>query len=220
MPGNRKNAVYPEAWVLDLDRFLIGDQLYSLYYEAAANILGSDVLYVTRMETEARSESFDASDWLKAYYPEKRVDIETAFLEAAQGRDMLQEGGSELLDYLEEKGVPFLILTYGGETNQKLKLKAAKLDRVPHIITSTKRKAEVVTTWYDDEAGHFALPLDPLVFAASIVLGDDKLVAFEHLPEKVRGYLVRSDLPGSIELPAGVTWANTLCDVIRIENNN
>jgi hypothetical protein len=217
MPVNRKRVVHPEAWVLDLDRFLIGERLYALYYEAAAKILKSDMLREARLEAEARGESFDASDWLEVRHPGAKTDIENIFLKTARAQDVLQEGGVELLQLLDEKEIPYLILTYGGEPNQRLKLRAARLDHVPHIITSTKHKAEVITTWYDDAARHFTLPLDPAVCAESIVLGDDKPVAFRHLPEQARGYLVRSDLPDTVALPGDVIWVKSLRDVISSE---
>jgi hypothetical protein len=88
-------------------------------------------------------------------------------------------------------------MTYGNPYWQRLKIAAAGLEKVPCIVVDSSRKARQIASWYDEAQNRYVLPR-PLLDGAGaddrivreIILVDDKLVAFDGLHERTRGYLV------------------------------
>jgi len=122
--------------------------------------------------------------------------IRQIYVAAAKVEDLLEPGAARLLDLLDERHIPYGILTFGTEAWQLTKLEAAGLvDRgIPFEITQIERKGEVLAGW-KREAG-FAIPpamvrgVQPL-YVRNIVFLDDKPRSFTALPEGVHGVCVR-----------------------------
>jgi hypothetical protein len=125
---------------------------------------------------------------------------------------------------LERDSIPFGIVSYGDTDWQTIKIKASGVENIPALITDHTRKAEVIATWQRPDKT-FLLPEElstDQTFARSIVLLDDKAIAFTGLPIQARGYWVQpvsGDLLPAQQgtVPENVHIARGLREVITFE---
>lgn len=221
-----------EFWAIDFDR-CIGNvpTIYSLFERLITSTFPDfdiPALESTRFELESAGGSFDMLSYVKQHTTNEVADerVFHAFLtEAAQVRDsLLMPGVHELLRYLEQRSLPYGIVSFGHTDWQTLKITATGLGDVPRLILDQSRKGEVIATWQGSDG--FVIPAalsgGSTLVSESIVLVDDKAVSFTGLPERARGYWVRSAelLPSQQGMiPASVTPIDRLDSIIALEES-
>lgn len=181
-----------EYWVLDFDRCLGSEALYTDAYIAAEQLDPSirNGLYQVQMRVESEGGSFDIVSYLDVLDETLRdefLDMYERLTHNHETERYRAAGATALIEYLQAAGIPFTIMTYGGELWQEAKLKAARLDVLPHRIIQRKEKAKIIDNWYDTQKRGFAITGEN-VLADSVCLVDDKAVAFRGLHRKARGY--------------------------------
>ncbi len=127
--------------------------------------------------------------------------------------DLLYSGSKELLDALDEKTIPFAILTYGNVADQDFKLNLLRLltkrevSRLHATVTDQPSKAKWVAENWDQGSG-LAIPNDiystESLIAEYVVVIDDKIANLTSANTNVLGILMDnssvSDRAMSIEL--------------------
>lgn len=196
---------YTDAYfVLDFDRCIGNtDKAHEVLWrvmEAEAGIPANE-LRMAKYAMDAEGYSFDtvefvAKELLHRASSKTWQHIRQIYVATAKTEDLLEPDASRLLDLLDERHIPYGILTYGTEAWQLTKLEAAGLmDRgIPFEITQIERKGEVLAGW-KREAG-FAIPPAMVrgvrsLQVRNIVFLDDKPRSFMDLPEGVYGICVR-----------------------------
>lgn len=217
-------------YILDLDRTLANtEKLYTVLdtvLERDTNIKPSQ-LYEERATAEAEGHSFSVVGRLRQLLSEdsNEVDwpqVQQAFIAEARRADMFEPHAAELLHILDERELPYGIITYGNETWQIAKIEASGLKEVPHLVTRIKEKGQLLAGWKHSE-NLFVIPpamtrnFKPLI-VDSLVFLDDKAVSFKNIPTGVRGVFVRSPirkllpsqqgvLPPGVEIVSGLGGA-------------
>lgn len=132
-------------------------------------------------------------------------DIRLRLVTAAQSVDLLLPDARTLLSILDERQLPYGIITYGVEEPWQLtKLEIAGLLDVPHLVTKIETKGELLTGWKQPDETFMIPPaltrrFEPLT-VEEVVLVDDKARSFWNIPDGVRGIHVVA--PGGNHLPA------------------
>ena len=176
--------------VVDLDRTLFDTEAFALALERSVKMyITQDQYSALRQKKNAeRGQSFDMVDFIKHTL---KVDIPTYedLKKYNDNRDFLIPGAAEFLGRLNEAQVAHMIMTYGGDEGQAMKLDIARqeleaLGQVlpPAVITRRKSKAmEIDETWERNPSGEFAISLrennhdEPTtVYKQRIVIIDDK----------------------------------------------
>lgn len=217
------------AFILDFDRCLGNESLYKLFDEivAGTNSINTKKLKTSRDKVEAEGESFDTLHWLRGELGDESDVIKRVLDEYIRRADergnetFLSPGAKELLAYLRDSHIPNMIMTYGGNEYQTLKLRAAGLQNVPTEIVANKAKAVYIARWWDDVSRKFIVPLpysEP-IRVDMLVLIDDKAQSFCGLPEQASGYWVRDDTHIMASqagvVPVGVKVCNSLVEVLE-----
>lgn len=192
-------------YVLDFDRTLVDtDKLYVILekvLERDTNI-GMRDLNEEKAVIEADGDSFSIIESLRRLLADSNssvdwLDVQQAFINEARQTDVLEPYAAELLKLLDDKQLPYGIITFGNEAWQLAKIEAAGLTAVPHVVTNIKEKGQLLSGWKHDSNDSFIIPpamtrnFDPLV-VDSIIFLDDKPVSFSNLPSGVHGVLVKS----------------------------
>lgn len=115
--------------------------------------------------------------------------ITKEFSRLSRSRSYLLPGVQELIGYLETSTCPWVILTYGGDVWQRLKLSVTGLDAYPHFITDNKYKARLLDEWLTVGSAPSDLSLSD---THRYVLIDDKLLSFEGLSPPAFGMWVNA----------------------------
>jgi len=226
---------YTDAYfVLDFDRCIGNtDKVHEVLWRVMEIETGipATELRMAKYAMDAEGYSFDtvefvAKELLRRASSKTWQHIRQLYVAAAKAEDLLEPDAARLLDMLDERRIPYGILTYGTEAWQLTKLEAAGLvDRgVPFEITQIEHKGEVLSGWKRDVG--FAVPpamtrtFKPLS-VRSIVFLDDKPRSFVALPEGVHGICVRPVAyppRGSQQgpLPAGVDEAEGIREAIQL----
>ncbi|MES2630947.1 MAG: hypothetical protein V4611_03240 [Patescibacteria group bacterium] len=116
--------------------------------------------------------------------------------------ELLLPGAKERIAYAKSQpGWGMGIMTYGSKRDQMIKLKLIDLHLEHLMIVNSPYKGELIASWKLPD-GTFKLPIE---FGGHIVdivtLDDDKLIAFEGLPEGAYGqWIAHASLGGSTEL--------------------
>lgn len=151
-------------------------------------------------------QSFLLLDFLETQYgPELFSIIKQEVQESVErGRaddGLLCEGANELLNALEEAGVPFAILTYGEQANQDFKLTLLRnllgrsTAQLHAVVTQVSNKASwIADTWAQEEG--FAVP-DTIhaaakLWARQVVIIDDKSINLASDNPNILGILVNN----------------------------
>jgi hypothetical protein len=216
-------------FAIDFDRCLSNtDALFDIFYDVVDEHaeLDREQLVRARKSIEDNGGSFDQISALRALLSQTALkEFIDTFITRSQANDVLSKGSRELMQSLEDKDVPFGIISYGNEDWQKVKIQASGIASLPVLITPHSRKGEIISTW-QQESGLFKIPQE-LTSSGSlevetVVLLDDKAVAFNNLPLNAKGYWVKSAskqlLPSQLgEIPANVSEVFSLRDVIERE---
>lgn len=210
-------------YLLDLDFTLFKTREASMILIDEVSRQYPDVarLIEARLEEYAiTGVSFAIRDQIVGQIGEQHMQtIENRYIERAQATNVLFDGAHEIMHFISEHGSRYAILTYGSVRGQTMKIRAAKLDHVPFLVTDHKMKGELIASWLQD--GVFMIP-EQLGGgeADEVVLVDDRVFSFKGLPEQTRGYWVQTG-PVRYEpveaAPDMVVTAGTLHDVIVAE---
>jgi hypothetical protein len=192
--------------ILDLDRTLLdsaklGQQLKEViarHDEKLAHKINNEIL----KHTEART-SFFIFEYIAQEAGVEKLDSYVSELNYhAPASELLLPGAAERIAFgKSQPGWSVGILTYGSKRDQIIKLKLAGLQMERHLITNTPIKGELLASWKLPD-GKFQLPIE---FGGHVVdkltLDDDKIVAFNGLPDDVLGqWVTHAFIGGATEL--------------------
>lgn len=216
-------------YAIDFDRCLSDtDKLDKIFYRLANDEypqLDATELLRARNEVEDTGRTFDQIGALQKIFNESELaDFLDVFISRAVQEDVLSPGARDLLKALEERNLAYGIVTFGGIRWQQVKIKASSVDSIPTLITDHTGKGEIIATWQQPD-GTFLIPSDLTtreLYVKTVVLLDDKAIAFKGLPQASRGYWVQSTtkplLPSQNgDIPSNVRIAHGLEQVIEFE---
>lgn len=179
-----------------------------------------------RTRIEGEGKTFDTIRHVHLLLDEAGSDvtwehIRSELVKEASKIDLLLPYSRELLSILNERELPYGIITYGVEEAWQLtKLEIAGLLDVPHLVTRIEEKGKLLTGWKQSD-GSFIVPpalsrdFTPLVVSRLIFL-DDKAKSFWGIPKGVEG--VHIIAPGGNKLPAQQGEVpDSVTDVIGID---
>lgn len=181
----------------------------------------NDIVAAKKYVEETSGGSFDTAEFVRAELEHRgKLDkwqaIETNFIEASKNYDYLMPGAREIIELLRQHHAHFGIITYGGDVWQRVKIKAARLESIPHIITSQKNKGVLISEWVAKGCVPIELECQPF---DEVVLIDDKVISFNGFPqEQAKGYQVRTGndlVVDEAALPVNVQSVESLYDVIK-----
>ena len=186
-------------FAIDFDRCITKGEMFNLLYVEVLDELGV-ITYVDMIGVKDSIESKGGSFQMLTYLRDnglfdKNVEgqVADAFVKRAEERrhDVVADDADDLFVYLQKERIPHAIISYGDNDWQELKIKAAGFEDIPHQIVSHPRKSDELRSWLEGDLYRL-----PRIFggelADEIVLIDDKAVAFDDLPARVRGYWMRA----------------------------
>ncbi|HET8884487.1 MAG TPA: hypothetical protein VFM68_03375 [Candidatus Saccharimonadales bacterium] len=204
-------------WALDFDRCLGNTEaLYELFAAVLHehNIISVDELRAIRRKVEATGGSFNVVSYLLDHHildEQQLLVLEEEYVRRGRLQETLvQPGIHDLLAFLDKRpGTHYGIVTQGNPRWQLLKIKAAGLDNLHCSVVDSVHKAAKIAGWYDDTVHAYAIPAiltggatESSVYAAEVVLVDDKPQAFTGIHQATRGYWVwphvQQPLSGSV----------------------
>jgi hypothetical protein len=211
---SKSNPAYANVfYVLDFDRTLASTDKFHDILETVIEqetTIKVSQLRTARQVAERAGESFDTVEYLRQFLKGVQSEktwyqIQQIFIRQAQKRDLLEPGAAELFRILNERKLPYGIITFGGEAWQLAKIEAAQLMDVPHVVTHIQEKGRILSGW-KHEGGQFIIPpaltrdFQPL-YVSKIVFLDDKPKSFIDIPDGVQGLHIRplamNRIPGS-----------------------
>lgn len=179
-----------KLYVIDLDRTIIGfDEVMELA-EKTCEQAGIDFAAIKEAQLKAAEDGIPYSPLrtIDEMGEDKLAQFKQRFVELAESEKLIFDDARRYMEKLEQKGLQYLIMTFATEADwQKLKLEAAGLIDVPHVITFNQRKGEDIAGWRTSD-GKFKPPVTGVVEAKEIIFIDDRLRVFEGLPEGCEGY--------------------------------
>lgn len=208
--------IVPEVLVLDYDRTLASVELPTerllALVDAAQLPVSSDDIRAARSRTEAAGESFATYEYLSSQLQEAARPSDTNqawrrqltriyrqfFLSSSTEELLFYDDAVHLFDRLKQAGKPHLLMTYGTEDWQRLKVESSGYSGGV-LITPTQKKSDYMRAMRHDD------PDSPYRFKASMTLDvtytiakhlcliDDKPKAFDDLPEDCRGFCIRRE---------------------------
>lgn len=219
-------------YILDFDRTLAdSDKLLEVFIQVSEEYLAipRSVIEAADADVKRRGDSFDTAGFVRDYLMEHEQlsqwdNLVKRFIHESRSLDMLMPGASELTELLESRDDRYGILTYGNPLWQGLKLSAAGFNHVPHIVTTSKRKGALISTWQSGD-GSFAIPRELGGGVADlIVLIDDKAVSFADFPPLPSyGFHVldlQNALPAQVgDVPVNVSVVKSLFDAVNSASN-
>lgn len=182
------------------------------------NIVNRDELMDARRESESKQISFSVFSYIRS--ERKEVDfgaIEAEYVKRAHDNPnkLRKPGASKFINYLNNKGEYYCIMSYGDPHWQAVKIAAAGFTGVPLSLIDIEHKSKIIAEWYDEKIYKFVIPAEYFIdkvsrTASEIVLIDDKQSAFDDLPVSVRGYWVENlDSPNAV-------WNGKMSENIRV----
>lgn len=166
-----------------------------------------DLVSYVRLELEERMNPGEAKRLLASF--------DQLFVEQAQKSSFFEPFAQELLQVLKQRGLSFGILTTGGDTWQQIKIEAAGLQHIPHLIIHKYEKGQLISSWRQPD-GSYKLPVElGGTQADSLVFLDDKTVSFLDIPSDVIGVRIISVTAPepnerNFDLPENVTTVHGL----------
>lgn len=189
------SPIAPELWVVDMDRTLLDTELTFGRFATACvdeNITEPGALHTAKKKMQDEGGSFDALSHLRdtlGVSEDGIDDVINAFIKTSADTDMLYPDALPFLEELDERGIPNIIVTYGGAQWQNAKLDATGLSNRFHLVTGVKQKGRLIESWRTAR-GYVVDLAGELAVAHKVVLVDDKAVSFGDLPSNCEGYLV------------------------------
>lgn len=200
---DRKYRRVDVFYILDFDRTLANTDKFhdilEVVIEQETTIKVSQ-LRTARQRAEHAGESFDTIEYLRQFLTGVQsqktwYQIQQVFIRQARKQNLLEPGAADFLRILNEKKIPYGIVTFGGEAWQLAKIEAARLMDVPHIVTHIQEKGRILSGWKHED-GRFIIPpaltrdFQPL-HVSKIVFLDDKPKSFIGIPDGAQGVHVR-----------------------------
>jgi len=212
-------------YLLDLDRCLINTNALHMVFDEIVRSTGildvNDIIAAKKFVEDSSGGSFDTAEFVRTELKkrgqlDKWDDIQHEFIQASKDYDYLMPGARELIELLTNRDEHFGVITYGGAVWQQVKMQAAGIDSIPHIITSQKNKGILISQWAEEGCVPNELECVPF---DKVILVDDKVISFNGFPlENAKGYQVRTGvdiLVDESQLPRNVTSVESLFDVIK-----
>lgn len=199
-------------FVLDFDRCLGNTVLFQQILEGVLTDAGvsAATFAAARSRIEKEGKTFDTIRHAHEVLEEAGSsytwqEIKKEFLLRAHEQEALLPHARDLLQILDERSLPYGIVTYGVEEAwQLIKLEAAKLLYVPHLVTHIEEKGKLLTGWKQPDGSFLIPPALTQDFETlqvnEVILVDDKAKSFWGTPEGVRGVHVIA--PGGNPLPS------------------
>lgn len=217
-------------FAIDFDRCISNtDALFDVFYAVVDDHeeLNREQLIKARKAIEDNGGSFDQITALKEHLSETSLlAFIDEFIQRSRTQDLLNPGSRELMGALDANSVAYGIITYGNSDWQDIKIRASGISGISVLITPHGRKAEIVNSWQKDDGlftiPHTLAPTDGELRTETVVLIDDKALAFTHLSSHARGYWVKSStaslLPSQIgDVPDNVSEVFSMADIIKLE---
>ena len=210
--------------ILDLDRTLLDTS--QLAHHLKEIIARCDVRLSQDITTELiahaqQKKSFFIFEYITGRVgPDKLNEYIDELTYSAPASELLLPGASERIAFAKSQpGWSAGILTYGSPNDQKIKLKLAGLQTERYLITDEPKKGRLLASWKLPN-GKYKLPIEFGGHTVDVLtLDDDKLIAFNDLPEDVFGqWVTNASIGGDIEmqkLPANVRMVTNLEQSIR-----
>lgn len=139
----------------------------------------------------ASGETFFVMRYLREHFGDQAFETLVERTVEREGSDSLLLPGARerivLADELSSLRPSWGILTFGDAADQLLKIRIVGFERAPLFIAETPDKGPLIASWHTSD-GTFALP-ESLGghIADELIFEDDKLRAFNDLPENVLG---------------------------------
>lgn len=211
---------YPLAIALDFDSTLGDTNVCMERFSAAGSKFGLDIEAVTkaRNEVEASGGSFSPLSWVQDTLSAQQFQqFREHFVQ--NGPPVLYPDTAPFLTRLKQLKIPSFVVTYGETHWQELKIAASGLE-LPYFVMDRPEKGAFLAK-FQDTAKSFAIPNhatgEPAYYAGSLILIDDKPVAFHELPTNCSGYLMhRKSLrrPQPEVLPRGIRLIHSFDQLI------
>ena len=227
---SKKSGKFDTFYILDLDRTLVRtDDLRKAYEQTLLKIAPELTKDITTARIRYKS-NFDLIAYIYAVLLKKRsssevekllTHVNTVFINHARKQSFLEPFAAELLKYLEKNKIPMGILTTGGDAWQNLKIEAAGLSRIPHLIIHGFEKGKLINTWRQHN-GDYVLPEEfDNIHVKSLVFLDDKTVSFIGIPVDVVGLRIISvtaqePLEKDTPLPPNVSQVKGLKEAMKL----
>jgi hypothetical protein len=180
--------------LIDFDRVLFDTSKFVKLLTDDINVLypGLGTELDERFEEAYKTEeTFFVLTYLREKYGDAWLEERVQSLAERYGAEaFMMPGMTERLvaaDSLSSHRPSWGILTFGDEQDQRMKLRLVGLESAPIYFTDTPDKAGIITSWQRTD-GRFVLPN---AFGggdvAMVSLEDDKLRAFQNMPENALG---------------------------------
>ncbi len=208
---------------IDLDRTLLDTprlttdviNIVEAYDSALASEMRTD-----EVDAQIRGESPPIYSRIAARFGEKGLH---EIMASVKFRDeLLLPGARERLAYTRSRqGWSGGIMTYGDETVQNWKLSLLGLEHEAHLVVDTRRKGALIASWALAEGGIQLPDAFGGVVVDTVVLDDDRAVAFEGLPDFCYGNWVHPVVAENEDsmLPPSVRRVDDLHgSIVRLEN--
>lgn len=220
-------------FVLDFDRCLGNyDANVKLKMKVVdeLSIIGGRAFRLAHDEIKANGISFRILDYLRENDPSVDIDVfQHTFIKYAQSNpgSLLEPGANEFMNFLRSTNYGFCFMSFGDKAWQTTKIIAAGFEDVAKIIVSNEYKGRNIAEWFSVRGGYFVIPggcfLDGVSRKArEIILLDDKVKAFNGLPDRARGYLLqdisRIYLSPQGKIPSSVKRVTRLDEIIKHES--
>lgn len=177
-------------YIVDFDRTTAdSDKLLEVFLSIVDQYLDlpREQIEAADADVKARGDSFDTASYVRDYLAdhdesEKWDQLTKQFIHESRALNMLMPGASELLQYFDQAGLRYGVLTYGNPLWQHLKLTAAGFNHIRRIVMTTKEKGRLIASWQQPD-GSFVIPHElGGGSASSVVMIDDKAVSFDGFP--------------------------------------
>lgn len=209
---SKKRVLY----ILDLDRTLLDTNTMMRPFVSVCDAMqiNSSVIRQVEQESARHGQSFQAMEILKTIASTEVIEeFKARLFTESEEYSLLYEDAQSLLDSIAGSSqAEAMLLTYGHNDWQRMKIQAAGLMNIHAVITKEVSKSDILNRWV--KPGCISVPgmgdYDIVFFV------DDKPISFEGLSPRYKGYcIIRGPGQSHIteSLPAHVQIIQTLDEV-------
>lgn len=202
-------------YVLDMDRTLLDTSLVVELVERTCDQIGVGYNHeqVKELAVEKRGLTFEPLSFIKSHGTEISEKFLKAFYEVCSHENLVYEDAKIFLNRLDKNNVPYLILTFGPDEWQEMKLEISGLSKLPYIITNIQDKGSLIAGWKNK--GLYEPQISQFSMYKTVIMVDDKSLTFASLPDDCRGYLIKRDSKVQLEsnLPQNIKQINSLAEI-------